>query len=318
MCSLVACGTDPENATSKHLYGENESPYLKANTNATITTNMEFPIGRFAEKIVNLKDYAEKFHTNMGMTVDDVIEGLATGKVVFYNINATKNYWNKTEKTKGATGWYYNTAGGISNIEKGVASVEINLTDKTLIVNMIGDPASGTSFAVNVGFAVNNGINYDDYVRFTFNITVTDPGRVIVSCVIPSGGYSSYSIKFDNYTNIIENNMGMALKDFSDAVTDSKGIIAMYIVNAATGEWNKTSSYTANGIGYWMTKDNNPCTYSGTDSSSSFYIETGDGCVNIGRHERNPSGSTLKTDFVYANKEDNSKFVEFIVNATME
>ena len=28
--SLAACSTDPEDATSKHVYGENENPYLLA------------------------------------------------------------------------------------------------------------------------------------------------------------------------------------------------------------------------------------------------------------------------------------------------
>ena len=42
----VACSTDPEDATSKHIYGENENPYLKANADAVVATKAEFPGGK--------------------------------------------------------------------------------------------------------------------------------------------------------------------------------------------------------------------------------------------------------------------------------
>jgi hypothetical protein len=38
------------------------------------------------------------------MTVDQVINGLKDGSVVFYNINTARNNWNKVEMTKGTTG----------------------------------------------------------------------------------------------------------------------------------------------------------------------------------------------------------------------
>ena len=44
-CSLLAftgCSDDYTDATSKHIYGENENPYLKTNTNAQVTTNVAF------------------------------------------------------------------------------------------------------------------------------------------------------------------------------------------------------------------------------------------------------------------------------------
>lgn len=45
--------------------------------------------------------------------------------------------------------------------------------------------------------------------------------------------------------------------------------------------------------------------------------ENGD-MVNIGRNPASTSGSVFNVNFVYALKEDNSKFVEFIVKATLE
>lgn len=78
--SLAACSTDPEDATSKHVYGENENPYLKTNADAVVSTKAEFPISRLEAKTVKLTDYAEKFHTYLGMTVVWGIE-----RSVFFN-----------------------------------------------------------------------------------------------------------------------------------------------------------------------------------------------------------------------------------------
>ena len=44
----------------------------------------------------------------------------------------------------------------------------------------------GTAISINVGFAINNGANLDDYVRFAFDVTVTDPGRIVVANTIPA------------------------------------------------------------------------------------------------------------------------------------
>lgn len=100
--ALSACSDSYEDATSKHVYGENESPYLRIDQEATITTNIEFAVERLESYIVNLEDYSELFQEKMGMSVDQVISGLSNGSVVFYNINTTRNHWNKAEKTKEA------------------------------------------------------------------------------------------------------------------------------------------------------------------------------------------------------------------------
>ena len=86
--SLAACSTDPEDATSKHVYGENENPYLKTNADAVVSTKAEFPISRLEAKTVKLTDYAEKFHTYLGMTVDETLAALSNGSVVFYPLNS--------------------------------------------------------------------------------------------------------------------------------------------------------------------------------------------------------------------------------------
>ncbi len=37
LLSLAACSENWEDATSKHVYGENENPYLRADAEATVT-----------------------------------------------------------------------------------------------------------------------------------------------------------------------------------------------------------------------------------------------------------------------------------------
>lgn len=179
--SLAACSTDPEDATSKHVYGENENPYLKTNADAVVSTKAEFPISRLEAKTVKLTDYAEKFHTYLGMTVDETLAALSNGSVVFYPINISKNCWNRTAPTKGTNGWYYNTAGGVCDAASGIASIELDATKKELVLNVLETASVGTAISINVGFAINNGANFDDYVRFAFDVTVTDPGRIVVA-----------------------------------------------------------------------------------------------------------------------------------------
>lgn len=168
--TLCACSNEYEDATSKHVYGEDENPYLKANANAIITEDVEFAVGHFETYTVNLAVYAERFQENMGMTLDQVISGLANGSVVFYNINTSKNCWNKAAMTKGTTGWYYNANGNVcaeSDASQAV-SLDLDTTTRTLKLNAKEGTAAGTLFGFNVGFAV-NGPDYDKYVRFSFN-----------------------------------------------------------------------------------------------------------------------------------------------------
>lgn len=319
----VACSTDPEDATSKHIYGENENPYLKANADAVVATKAEFPVNRLEAKTIRLTDYAEIFHKCLGLTVDETLAALSEGKVVFYPINISRNVWSKVAPTKGANGWYYNTAGGVTDAESGVASAELNVAKKTIVLNVEPDAPVGTALSINVGFALNNGMNFDDYVRFAFDVTVTDPGRIVVANTIPAEDYAAFSIKFADYKEVIEQCMGMTLDEFQAACKDVDGPVALYMVNGTSKEWDTTSAYTAggSGIGYWLTTDFKVTGWSGDGSTgSTLFVETqpdGD-MVNIGRHPSATSGSVFNFSFVYALKADHNKFVEFIVKVTLE
>ena len=84
-CSLLAfagCSDDYTDATSKHIYGENENPYLKTNTNAQVTTNVALEVNGRHAYVLNLSDYTDKFEELMGMSVDAAVAGLDTKATV--------------------------------------------------------------------------------------------------------------------------------------------------------------------------------------------------------------------------------------------
>lgn len=321
--SLAACSTDPEDATSKHVYGENENPYLKTNADAVVSTKAEFPISRLEAKTVKLTDYAEKFHTYLGMTVDETLSALSNGSVVFYPINISKNCWNRTAPTKGTNGWYYNTAGGVCEASSGIASIELDATNKELVLNVLETASVGTIMSVNVGFAINNGADFDDYIRFSFDVTVTDPSKIVISGTLPAGDYAGFSINFADHVEAIESCTGLSLDEFSkevknsgDARSDSSitPTIAMYPVKE-DGTWDEASEYTANGLGYWFDGQSKVASYG---DNCVYFIESGEGSVFVGRYPNIASGTTIKAHFVYVMIDDHSRYVEFIVSGTME
>lgn len=174
---LTSCSDDPMDATSKHVYGPNENPYLRTSTEATIENNVEFTMGNISPVKIDINKYAEKINKNMGMTVDELFFALESGKVVFHNINVSRGAWDKTAPTKDSKGWYYNTEGSITTETGAVASVELDKTARELIINVPSNVTSDKDidFSVNIGFAVDNGKDYDNYIRFSITVKIKMP-----------------------------------------------------------------------------------------------------------------------------------------------
>jgi hypothetical protein len=322
--TFVACEDNIEDATSKHVYSENESPYLKGNADATVTTDVEFDIRRPETLTVSLEDYAEKFQKQLGMTVDEAINGLSNGSVVFYNIRVSRNNWDKTAMTKGSTGWYYNSAGGVAGeSEKQVVSLDLDKENKTLIVNTASQAEAGVTPTLNVGFAL-DGPDYDEYVRFSFNVAITDPAIIIANINIPDGDYAAANIDFNEYTEKIEYNMGLSVEDFLANLDINEGkTIHMYFINVKTGEWDTISDYTANPPGYWIkwdenTEDSEVCSW-GNDGFS-LYAETdiNNQTLNIGRAPDKESGNKYTISIGFKDTTDETKFFRFIITATLQ
>ena len=315
---FTACSDDPEDAVEKHVYGPEEAPYLRADAGAYITYNAEFRKGHVVPKTIYLKDYAEQIQTKMKMTVDDMLAGLETGKVVFYNINTARGIWNKAAATKGSNGWWYNASGLVSDASTGVASIELDKAKKALILTVPEESAAGVSVAANVGFAIDNGKDYDDYIRFNVNFAVTDPGTIIRDISIPDGDYNYAELSFASCENAISACFGLSVADFNSALEVDD--IMMYIVKD-DGSWITDASYTAS-PGYWMDVKNVITNWSadGYKAGNFYFLETHteDVGMRIGRAPAVPSGSGVKAHFVYADKNDFSKYIEFVLNITFE
>lgn len=173
--------------------------------------------------------------------------------------------------------------------------------------------------SINVGFAINNGADFDDYIRFSFDVTVTDPSKIVISGTLAAGDYAGFSINFADYADAIEPCIGLSVDEFSKQVKSSGDssitpTIAMYPVKE-DGTWDETSEYTANGLGYWFDGKSNVSSYG---DNCVYFIESGEGSVFVGRYVNIASGTIIKAHFVYAMIEDHSRYVEFIVSGTME
>lgn len=323
--TFVACSDDIEDAISKHVYGENENPYLRTDADATVTTDMEFAVGHFEAQTVKLADYANKFQEKMNMDVDQVINGLKDGSVVFYNISISKNSWDKTEMTKGTTGWYYNSAGGVTaDDETKIVSLEIDTDAKTLIVSAEEQATAGTVLTFNVGFAV-NGPDYDNYVRFSLNVSVTDPSIIISSINIPDGDYASAGIDFNQYAETIQTCMGMSVEEFlanldynGDSGEATDGKIHMYVVNPTTLEWDATSSYTAEPPGYWLNAQGAVCNWGDTGYSLYANTKNADQTLYIGRAPGLTAGTKFTISVGYKDTTNENNFFRLIITATLE
>ncbi len=317
--AFFSCNDSIEDAVEKHVYGEDENPYLRTDAEAVISMDMDFAVGHLEAHIIQLADYAEVFQKEMNMSVDQVISGLENGTVVFYNISTSRGSWDKSAMTKGTTGWYYNSAGGICEAGDATqtASVDIDKNAKTLAVNVNEKVMAGTVVAFNVGFAV-NGPDYDKYVRFLFNISVTDPSIILATIHIPDGDYNSYGIDFNQYASTIQTCMQMTVSEFLANMNTAGGKIKMYMVNKDSGVWDETSSYTANAPGYWINNLGAVCNWNA--AGFSLYAETNaaDEILYIGRAPALAAGTTFTISVGYKDTSNEKNFFRFILTVILD
>ena len=177
--------------------------------------------------------------------------GLDTKATVFYPINMTRNQWLKTAYTKDGAGWYFNSVGQPCSADDadGKATVTLDKAAKTLNVELTeGGIVAGTVFTLNVGFAV-NGPDYDDYVRFTFEVGVTDPTVSVVSVAFSSDN-ATVTLPVEDYKENIETVFDMSIEEFLAKAADNTDI-KFCLADPSTEEWSDMGeNYTANAPGY--------------------------------------------------------------------
>lgn len=322
-CSLLAftaCSDDYNDATSKHVYGENENPYLRIDTEAQISAAGDLEVNGEHSYTVKLSDYAAKFEEKMGMSVDAVVDGLSTGETVFYPINTTRNQWMKTAYNKDNAGWYFNSANQpcTQDDENCKASVVLDKTNKELVFELTeGGIAAGTVLALEVGFA-KNGPNYDNYVRFTLNASVTDPTVAVATVELPNTNYTSDDILLTSIEENIAAVFDMTLEEFITAFDE--GTIKFYAADPTTGVWDTESAYTGEQpAGYWFDEAGKVCAYPGVvcanfkpDSD-----EVSKSCVKLCCMPETPVGKQYNCSFGFVDTTDATKFFRFVVTCNI-
>lgn len=321
-CSLLAftaCSDDYNDATSKHVYGENENPYLKIDSEAQVSVPADLEVQGAHAYAVNLSDYAAKFEEKLGMSVDAVINGLETGETVFYPINLTRNQWLKTAYNKDNAGWYFNSANQpcSADDEACKASVVLDKAAKQLKVELTeGGIAAGTVLALEVGFA-KNGPDYDNYLRFTLNVSVTDPTVAVLSVTF-SADTPVYTAALEDYKENIEAVFDMPYADFLAAIAENESI-KFCLADPVTGEWaDMGEHYTANAPGYWMNASGSYINW-GVDGFSA-YIEyySDDEACGIGYNAELPAGTTGKFNAGWVDMNNPSKYFRFVTTWTIQ
>lgn len=322
-CSLLAftaCSDDYNDATSKHVYGENENPYLRIDTEAQISASGDLEVNGEHSYTVKLSDYAAKFEEKMGMSVDAVVDGLSTGETVFYPINTTRNQWMKTAYNKDNAGWYFNSANQpcTQDDENCKASVVLDKTNKELFFELTeGGIAAGTVLALEVGFA-KNGPNYDNYVRFTLNASVTDPTVAVATVELPNTNYTSDDILLTSIEENIAAVFEMTLEEFITAFDE--GTVKFYAADPTTGVWDTESAYTGEApAGYWFDETGKVCAYPGVvcanfkpDSD-----EVSKSCVKLCCMPETPVGKQYNCSFGFIDTTDATKFFRFVVTCNI-
>lgn len=306
-CAGVSCNSDePMDATSKHVYAEGETPYLRTVANANATVNIEFPVMRIDEPVViDLKKYASYFHKNLNMTVDETLNAFDNGEVVLYNVNSSKGRWDLTPPSmSGAYGWFYNSYNAVCGSDDAKFSIEFNRAQKSLVVSAVNRPAAGSLGTFSVGFAVKNGRNFDNYMRFTVNTSVTDPTIVTFSGAIPAGAYSAYGFDFRRCEDQIAKCFNMTVKQFIAAIDNDE--VVTYLMRdgkrrTKDDDGVTTLPGTAGYLGWWMNEDLDPVSWNGAGYPANFVFceYGGDGIYNFGRADKVASGSktTVVVDF---------------------
>ena len=322
-CSLLAftaCSDDYNDATSKHVYGENENPYLKIDTEAQISATGDLEVNGEHSYTVKLSDYAAKFEEKMGMSVDAVVDGLSTGETVFYPINTTRNQWMKTAYNKDNAGWYFNSANQpcTQDDENCKASVVLDKTNKELVFELTeGGIAAGTVLALEVGFA-KNGPNYDNYVRFTLNASVTDPTVAVATVALPNTNYTSDDILLTSIEENIAAVFDMTLEEFITAFDE--GTVKFYAADPTTGVWDTESAYTGEApAGYWFDEAGKVCAYPGVVCAN-FKPDSDDvskSCVKLCCMPETAVGKQYNCSFGFIDTTDATKFFRFVVTCNI-
>ena len=191
-------------------------------------------------------------------------------------------------------------------------------TNKELVFELTeGGITAGTVLALEVGFA-KNGPDYDNYVRFTLNASVTDPTVAVATVALPNTNYTSDDILLTSIEENIAAVFDMTLEEFITAFDE--GTIKFYAADPTTGVWDTESAYTGEQpAGYWFDEAGKVCAYPGVvcanfkpDSD-----EVSKSCVKLCCMPETAVGKQYNCSFGFIDTTDATKFFRFVVTCNI-
>lgn len=316
--TTAACSEDYEDATSPHVYGPNENPPVKTGPEGTATEAFDKKAGDPVPATISIAGYADMIQSQLGMSVDELIAGIESGKVALCTINPARNVWNKAKpNVEGKEyGWYMNKNGVVCKSDDESLYGILEFDAVTRCFNFYPDENAGGASSIEVGFAL-EGPNYNTGVRFIMALTVFDKSFVIQDITIPAGDYNAYQITLESVAENISYTFDMTPGDLVQAMTDEA--IKLYMMDLATNAYVWDGTSTANNGGYWCTASNEICAWG--EEGFSYFIEPWLGedvpAIAVGRAPGINPGTTMTIKFGVAYP-DKSKAMSFILNTTFE
>ncbi len=313
---LTACHEDYEDATSIHVYGPDENPPLKANPAVTANGVFEMTGGQTDPVVMDIYDYDAMIQSAFGISAQELAGKIGTEYVVA-PINPNRMVWLKNAPNTGDKyGWYVSKTGNVCAADDANVYGKVVYNEGAHALEFYIDPNGGGSVPVQIGFA-KMGPNYNEHVRFVFNVTAYDKSYFFIDFTIPAGDYNAYQLEIPELADNISYVFGLTPAEFTAAMMDDQ--IGIFMIDHSTNSFVWDGQSTANGGGYWCNAEGQ---IQGWGEGCAYYIEPwladGDNCFAIGRYPGIDPGTVHQIKFGVADNSDHAKALSIFCNATYE
>lgn len=258
MGSLVSCSDDYEEASSPHVYGETENPPLKGSdaTNlVSASVRMKQAEAGTEVATVNLADYSGKMEELLGLTLEQVMAGMADGSVRFMPVNPNRRLWDKSPANAGNNAWAL-SAGGVVMADTAASAVMRLVPESREVKISLTQRAAAGIIPVTFGFVKTDDTAYPTNMRIQVLVNVVDASVCDVSVTVPQGDYASASFKFGEIAKNIAFAFGETdLRKFASGLDTGNPVYDVFVMTADGSLKGGPGNYTANGAGYWLNQD---------------------------------------------------------------
>lgn len=316
MMMLPGCNENYEDATSMHVYGPNENPPVKADPKVTASRVYEMTGGQTDPVAIDIYEYDDMIRKAFGISAQE-LAGKIGNEYVVAPINPNRMIWLKNAPNTGDKyGWYISKTGNICEKDDSNIYGKVIYNEGTHSLEFYIDPNGGGSVPVQIGFA-KDGPNYNEHVRFVFNVTAYDKSYAFLDVSIPPGDYAAYTLPIEDLAENINFVFGMTPAQFISAMMNDQ--IGIYMIDHATNGYIWDGVSTANGGGYWCNAEGGIQSWG--DGCAYYiepWIEDEEPCFAIGRYPGIDPGTVHSIKFGLADKNDHAKALSVFCTATYE